>query len=80
MGFRAATSEDSQLGILYKVHILVLALINVSKREIHWTPVVLMLINCLWCLFIKYEHGNLLVHLPQGLSLADGKNIILACF
>lgn len=29
MGFRVATSEDPQVWVLYKVHILFLALINV---------------------------------------------------
>lgn len=39
-----------------------------------------MLINSLQYPCIKCECGYLLVHLPQGLGLADGKNIILACF
>jgi hypothetical protein len=52
---REATSEALQVWVLARVSILLLALISVWEREIQLTPVMLMLINCLWRLFIKCE-------------------------
>lgn len=65
---REATSEALQVWVLARVSILLLALISVWEREIQLTPVMLMLINCLWRLLIKCEPRKPVCSLITGVS------------